>query len=182
MKTQINIKLSEDILEKLDEKAKKEHRTRTNLIEKILIDKLGIKQYWLWVNSANMDIGDDLKEGEEIEWRGCDPRSYEGDLVLIYRVSPYSHIKYIAQITDEAKPGKIETDREPEDGFYCNIKILSNFEHPFKIHDMRDYPSLKDWFPLKLNFHRMFFKIEEKDWNILRDIIITNNRNSKDYF
>ncbi len=183
MKTQINIKLNENILEKLDEKAKEEHRTRTNLIEKILMDELGVKQYWLWVNSSKMDIGDDLEQDYVDEWKGCDPRSNKGDKALIYRTSPNSHIRYIVEILENAKPTTIDTDRGEEEGFSCKYKVLCNFsDESLSIHEIRDYPSLKEWYPLRLNFRRMVFKIEEKYWNKLRDILITKKRDSKDSF
>lgn len=182
MKTQINLKLKDDILEKLDKKAKEEHRTRTNLIEKMIIDYLGTRNYWLWVNSGEMDIGDSLEEGYKGTWQGCDPRTSKGDKILIYRVIPHKHIKYLVEVLEDAEEDEIETDKGEMLGFKSRFKILYNFEEPLKIENMKDYPSLSQWYPLKVRFVRMVFKIGEKYWETLRDILITKNRNSKNYF
>ncbi|WJI08805.1 EVE domain-containing protein [Methanobacterium sp. CWC-01] len=181
-KTQINLKLREDILEKFDEKAKEEHRTRSNMIEKMIIDYLGERQYWLWVNSSAMDIGDDVKEKDEMTWDGCDPRTLKGDRVLIYRTSPHKHIKYLAEVLDDALEDEIWTQNGDKMGYYCRFRILKSFEEPLEISQMRDYESLEDWYPLKVSFIRMVFKIEEKYWEVLRDILITKNSDAKEAF
>ena len=182
MKTQINIKLEKDILEKLDEKAEKEHRTRTNLIEKIILDYIGLKQYWLWINSGESDIGDDMREKDQGIWDGCDPRTLKGDKVLIYRTSPHKHIKYLAEVLEDAEEDEIWTQKGDKMGYYCRFRILKSFESPLEIKEMRNYESLENWYPLKVSFIRMVFKIEEKFWNILQDILITKNPKSKDLF
>ena len=69
-KTQINLKLRNDILEKVDEKAEEEYRTRSNMIEKILNDYLGTRNYWLWV-ARDGGIENDLEAGVEMSWEGC---------------------------------------------------------------------------------------------------------------
>lgn len=181
-KTQINLKLREDLLEKLDSKAKEEHRTRTNLIEKLIIDYLGSRQYWLWVNSGDMDIGENISEGTLDVWNGCDPRTLKGDMVLIYRTSPNKHIKYLAEVLDDAQEDEIWTQKGDKMGFTCQFKIIKIFEDPLEIGQMRNYESLNDWYPLKVSFIRMVFKIEDKDWKTLRDILITKNLDAKDSF
>lgn len=183
MKTQINLKLRADILERLDEKAKKQHRTRTNLIEKILIDELLVTQQWLAVKMNINDPGADLKEGDEGIWEGCDVLAKKGDKILIYRTSPNMHIKYLAETTEDAKEGIIDNYKgEKIKDHLCGFKVLYNFEDPLTFKEIKDYPSLVEWYPLKSNLNRQAFNIEEKDWNTLRDILITKNRNSKDYF
>jgi len=96
MKTQISIKVDEKII-KIDKKAEEEGRSRTNMTENILKNNLP-KNYWLWVNSGEMDIGDKMKIGEEDTWDGCHKDTEKGDKVLIYRISPHKHIKYLAEI------------------------------------------------------------------------------------
>lgn len=181
MKTQINLKLDEKTIKKLDKKVEEEGRTRTNIIENILKTYLG-KNYWLWVNSGQMDIGDDEIKGSEGYWDGCHKDSEKGDKVLIYRTKPYKHIKYLAEITEDAKKSSINTNKGIKEGHSCSFVILESFENPLEISDMRNYESLKEWLPLKVSFVRMVFEIQEKYWNTLRDIIITKNPNSKDYF
>lgn len=175
MKSQINIKLSENILEKLDQKAKDEGRTRTNIIENLL--KHHLKNYWLWVNSGEMDIGDEMVIGDEYTWKGCDKHSSKGDEVFIYRTSPYKHIKYHAEILEDAKKDVIPTDKGEKEGYSCKFLIIESFENPLEISEMRNYENLKDWYPLKISFIKMVFRIEEKHWNILDVILKTKNPN-----
>jgi len=181
MKTQINLKMDEDLLEKLDEKANEEGRTRTNLIEQILREHLG-RSYWLWVNTGEMDIGDDMVRGDENCWNGCDENSLKGHKVLIYRTSPNKHIKYLAEIIENAEKDQIPTKNGEKSGYRCKYVILESFDTPLEISEMRNYYSLKDWYPLKVSFVKMVFKIEDKYWNTLRDILITKNPSSKDSF
>lgn len=181
MKTQINIKLDEKTLKKIDIKAEEEGRSRTNVIENILKNNLP-KNYWLWVNSGEMDIGDEMKKGEEDVWNGCHGDSEKGDKVLIYRISPHKHIKYLAEIMEDAKKGSIPTDNGMKEGYSCKFVIIESFDNPLEISEMRNYESLKDWYPLKVRFVRMVFEIQEKYWNTLRDILITKNPESKDSF
>lgn len=174
IKTQVNLKLDEKTMNKIDKKAKEEGRSRTNLIENILKNNLG-KNYWLWVNSGQMDIGgDEIKENGG-EWAGCHKDSEKGDEVLIYRTNPHKHIKYLAEITEDAKKSKIPTNKGMKDGYTCSFVIKRSFENPFEISEMRKYESLKEWLPLKISFVKMVFEIQEKYWNTINDILITKN-------
>lgn len=181
MKVQINFKLDEDVVEKLDERAKEQHRSRTNLIEKVLKEYLG-KNYWLWVNLAELDIGDNLKRGDEGFWSGCHKNTTEGDQVLIYRTSPNKHIKYLAEVIEDAKEGNIPTKNGEDEGYSCKYVILESFCDELKIKEMRNYDSLSDWYPLKVSFIRMKFEIKQKYWNTLKDILITKNPDTKNSF
>lgn len=138
--------------------------------------------YWLWVNSGEMDIGDDISESEEDVWNGCDRRTSKGDKVLIYRTSPYKHIKYLAEVLENAEEEEIWTQRGNKIGFSCKFRILKSFENPLEIRQMKNSNSLKDWYPLKMSFIRMVFKIETEYWDVLKEIIITKNPESKDTF
>ena len=97
-KAQINLKIRNDILEKLDEKAEEEYRTRSNMIEKILNDYLGTRNYWLWV-ARDGGIEDNLEKGIEMSWEGCDPDTSKGDKVLIYLTSPTKMSRYLSENT-----------------------------------------------------------------------------------
>jgi len=180
-RTQINLKVREDILEKLDEKADKEHRTRSNMIEKMIIDYIGERNYWLWVARAG-GLEDDLERGYEMTWEGCDPRTSKGDKALIYLTSPRKHVRYLVEILEDCQEDDILTKKGEVMGYICRFRILYTFEEPLKISQMRNYESLEDWYPLKVSFIRMVFKIEEKYWNTLRDILITKNSESKGSF
>jgi hypothetical protein len=181
MKTQISLKLSKDILEKLDDRAIIEHRTRTNLVESIIIDYLGTRNYWLGVAMKD-GISEDFKSGDEFDWDGCDPRAKRGDKGFIYITNPSKYVKYLIEVAEDAKEDEILTKHGEKMGFRCRYRVLYNFENPLTITEMRNFESLKEWYPLKVRFIRMIFKIEEKHWLILRDILITKNPNSKDYF
>lgn len=181
MRTQINFKLEEADLEKLDERAKEEHRSRTNLIEKIIKEYLG-KNYWLWVNVASMDMGDEMKRGDEGYWEGCHQNTSEGDQVLIYRTNPNKHIKYLAEVIEDAQPDIITTKNGEEEGFLCKYVILESFKSPLKIDEMKNFDSLSDWYPLKVSFIKMVFDVKEKYWNTLKDILITKNPEAKNSF
>lgn len=181
-KTQINLKVRDDILEKLDEKAEKEHRTRSNMIEKMIIDYLGARNYWLWVARAG-GIEEDLEPGHEMGWEGCDPRTSKGDKALIYLTSPHKHVRYLVEILDDSEKDEILTKKGEKMGYTCRFRVLYNFkEDPLEISQMRDYESLEDWYPLKVSFIRMVFKIEEKYWKTVRDILITKNPAAKSLF
>lgn len=180
-RTQINLKVREDILEKLDEKADKEHRTRSNMIEKMIIDYIGERNYWLWVARSG-GLEDDLERGNEMTWEGCDPRTCKGDKALIYLTSPRKHVRYLVEILEDCQEDDILTKKGEVMGYICRFRILYTFEEPLKISQMRNYESLEEWYPLKVSFIRMVFQIEEKNWNTLRDILITKNSESKGSF
>lgn len=181
-KTQINLKLRNDILEKLDEKAEEEYRTRSNMIEKILNDSLGTRNYWLWV-AMEGGIEDDLEYGVEMSWEGCDPDTSKGDKVLIYLTSPLKHVRYLVEILeDPIQDDAIMTKKGEKMGFRCRFRILYTFEKPLKIKEMRNSPKLSEWYPLKVSFIRMVFHIEDKDWKTLRTLLIHNNPDVKDKF
>lgn len=94
--------------------------------------------YWLWVNSGEMNIGDDISESEEDVWNGCDRKTSKGDKVLIYRTSPYKHIKYLAEVLEDAEEEEIWTQQGNKLGFTCKFRILKAFKNPLKINQMRD--------------------------------------------
>jgi hypothetical protein len=181
MRTQINFKLEDEDLKKLDERANEEHRSRTNLIEKVIKEYLG-KNYWLWVNVASMDIGDEMERGDEEYWSGCHKNTTEGDQVLIYRTSPHKHIKYLAEVVEGAKEDIIDTKKGEEKGYNCKFVVLESFENPLEIGEMRNYDSLSDWYPLKVSFIKMKFEIKQKYWNTLKDVLITKNPDTKNSF
>ena len=181
-KTQINMKLRNDILEKLDEKAEEEYRTRSNMIEKILNDYLGTRNYWLWV-ARDGGIADNLDQRVEMSWDGCDPNTSKGDKALIYLTSPLKHVRYLVEILeDPIQDEAIMTKKGEMMGYRCRFRILYTFENPLKIKEMRDSPILGEWYPLKVSFIRMVFNIEAKYWKILREILIAKNPDAKGLF
>ena len=179
-KTQINLKLRNDILEKVDEKAEEEYRTRSNMIEKILNDYLGTRTYWLWV-ARDGGIKDDLDAGVEMSWEGCDPDTSKGDKALIYLTSPLKHVRYLVEILeDPIQDDAIMTKKGEKMGFRCRFRILYTFEKPLKIKEMRNSPKLSEWYPLKVSFIRMVFNIEDKYWEILGELLIKDNPDVRD--
>jgi len=138
--------------------------------------------YWLWVNSGLMDIGEEMNKNEEYVWEGCDQRTSKGDLVLIYRTNPYKHIKYFAEVLKDPEEEEIWTQKGKKIGHTCSFIIKQSFENPLAIKQMRDSEELKDWYPLKMSFIRMVFKIDYQYWIILRDLLIDNNPNHKSVF
>ena len=181
-KTQINLKLRNDILEKVDEKAEEEYRTRSNMIEKILNDSLGTRNYWLWV-AMDGGIENDLETGVEMSWEGCDPDTVKGDKALIYLTSPLKHVRYLVEILeDPIQDDAIMTKKGEKMGFRCRFRILYTFENPLKIKEMRNSYDLNEWYPLKVSFIRMVFNIEDKDWKTLRTLLTKDNPDVKDKF
>jgi len=88
----------------------------------------------------------------------------------------------LLKLIGDAEKGLIPTDKGPQEGYSCKYKVRGSFKHPLKISKMRSNESLKEWYPLKVSFNRTKFKIQEKYWNILRDILIPKNPESKDFF
>lgn len=89
-----------------------------------------------------MDIGDDISESEEDVWNGCDRRTSKGDLVLIYRTSPYKHIKYLAEFLENAEEEEIWIKRGNKQGSHVNLGFLV-IRKSLEIRQMRDSNSLK---------------------------------------
>ncbi len=135
-----------------------------------------MENYWLWVNSGKMDVGDDLEKDYKSTWYGCHKDTKKSDKVLIYRVNPHKHIKYLAEIIEDCEQDLIRTDMGTKEGYKCQFKILESFDDPLEISDMRKTP-LEDWYPLKLSFRRMVFPIDEKYWLELKEIITRKKRN-----
>lgn len=129
--------------------------------------------YWLWVaKDGGMDDGE---TGSFWIWDGCDPDTQAGDYALIYRISPYSHIKYLVGITSDAHITIENMGKLPDEVYSCDFEILSNFENEVGIEDMRSKEELSNWHPLKISFRKMVFSIEEDYWKILEEMITTKN-------
>lgn len=94
--------------------------------------------YWLWVNSGQMDVGSELQENEENYWEGSHKQTSKGDLVLIYRTNPYKHIKYLAEVLKNSVEEEIWTQNGYKMGYACKFRILKSFEYPLNIKEMRD--------------------------------------------
>lgn len=130
--------------------------------------------YWLWVTKdGGMDDNDET--GSFWIWEGCDSDTQEGDYALIYRISPYSHIKYLVGITSDAHITMENMDKLPDEVYSCDFEILSNFKNEVNIEDMRSKEELSDWHPLKISFQKMVFPIKEDYWKILEEMISTKN-------
>jgi predicted RNA-binding protein with PUA-like domain len=131
--------------------------------------------YWLWVSKD--DSIDDTIDGSSQKWNGCDEDTEVGDYALIYRVSPYKHIKYLVEGT---KNSFLNTSKLPNEEYYCEFKVLSKFENELELKDMKKEEELSEWYPLKNKFHKKMFPVTEDYWKILKGMIKSKNHSPEE--
>jgi predicted RNA-binding protein with PUA-like domain len=131
--------------------------------------------YWLWVSKD--DSIDETIDGSSQKWNGCDEDTEVGDYALIYRVSPYKHIKYLVEVT---KNSFLNTSKLPNEEYYCEFKVLSKFENELELKDMKKEEELSEWYPLKNKFHKKMFPVTEDYWKILKGMIKSKNHSPEE--
>ena len=135
--------------------------------------------YWLWVEKEG-GIENEMEPDDEFEWEGCHYDTEEEDLILIYRTRPYKRIQYLIKASSDSK---LYPKNAVDEIYNCNCEVLYNFkDNSLQLKEMQDNNLLEDWYPLKVNFVKMKFPIEEKFWNILKDLLIEKNPNSENLF
>lgn len=147
--------------------------------------------YWLWVAKSDAHIGE---KGEEGEWSDCGGKVEPGDLVLIYRRSPYhkpydknkfSIIECLARVKSPPKDGRkvITQSGVPKTGWGCDYEVLHKFENGLKYEELIDHKSfLSDWKALKKNLQGMYHPIDKDSWNKLDELLIDNNKTTYNGF
>ena len=131
--------------------------------------------YWLWVSKD--DSIDDTIDGSSQKWNGCDEDTEVGDYALIYRVSPYKHIKYLVEVT---KNSFLNTSKLPNEEYYCEFKVLSKFENELELKDMKKEEELSEWYPIKNKFHKNMFPVTVDYWKILKGMIKSKNHSPEE--
>lgn len=126
-----------------------------------------------------LDPGNDFSES----WWTCHKDTKKGDLVLLYRKSPMSDIKYLFRATsDSGDPyDKIENfDKIKEPGWdhVCSFESLYKFRTPLTYQEMKKtqkHPQLKHWGALNGKFHRKAFLIPDFEFKHLIDVLTKKN-------
>lgn len=145
--------------------------------------------YWLWVAKSDACIG---IKGEKGEWRDCGGKVEPGDLVLIYRRSPYhkpydkskfSIIECLARVKSIPTDGRrvITQSGVPKTGWGCDYEVLHKFENGLRYKELISHKNehksaLSDWNALKKNLRGMYHPIDEDSWNKLNELLISNNK------
>jgi hypothetical protein len=149
--------------------------------------------YWLWVAKSDAYVGEIDEEG--LYWGDCGGGVEPGDLVLIYRKSPYikqhilnrnySLIECLARVISLPEANcEIKTERRVRKiGHCCEYEILHKFDEGLKYAELTIYKNdiqsaLTDWDALKLNFNGMYFPIDENSWNKLDLLLREKNINT----
>ena len=132
--------------------------------------------YWLWV-SKDDNIDDTQEASSSQRWNGCDEETEVGDYALIYRISPFKNIKYLVEVT---KHSFLNTNKLPDEEYYCEFKVLSNFENELELKEMKEEESLSEWYPLKNKFHKKMFPVTEDYWKILKGMIQSKNHSPEE--
>jgi predicted RNA-binding protein with PUA-like domain len=132
--------------------------------------------YWLWVSKED-NIDDTQEASSSQRWNGCDEETEVGDYALIYRISPHKNIKYLVEVT---KHSFLNTNKLPDEEYYCEFKVLSNFENELELKEMKEEESLSEWYPLKNKFHKKMFPLTEDYWKILKGMIQSKNHSPEE--
>lgn len=133
--------------------------------------------FWLWV-AKDGGIDGPVEVNSYWRWDGCDPETEPGDYALIYRIAPHSHIKYLVKITEDSK---LNMDSLPEEIYYCEFKVLFDFQNELKLNEMRAENELREWHPLKISFQKMVFPLTDEYWNIIIGILKEKNHDFKNF-
>ena len=135
--------------------------------------------YWLWVSKVEEDDYEPWDVGIESIGEGCHEDTEAGDMALMYRSTPQKCIRYLAEVTKDAV---YDINKVPDEFYNCRFKVVHVFNNPLHISDMRKIESLKEWYPLKVSMVKMFFPIEDHYWEILKEILIEKNPDSRNKF
>ncbi|MDO9044795.1 MAG: hypothetical protein Q7U35_05745 [Methanobacteriaceae archaeon] len=135
--------------------------------------------YWLWVEKEG-GIDGTMFPDEKWIWDGCDYDTEEDDLILIYRTNPNKFIQYLVKATSDSY---LRTNNIVDEIYSCNCEVLYNFnENSLTLKEMQGIKNLKEWYPLKVNFVKMKFPIDEEYWNILKEILAEKNHDATTLF
>jgi 5-methylcytosine-specific restriction enzyme A len=126
------------------------------------------RQYWLWVTRPEYYDSVEACDG----W-SCHEDTKMGDLVLLWRAKGKSDIGHLLQVESDAVPNK-------KWKYSCGYKTLYTFNNPINIKDIRADPYFEGWPPLKMNFQRKAFDIQENHWNRLTQIAIKKDPKYKE--
>ncbi len=147
------------------------------------------RRFWLWVTRPQYYLDEDGSDRAELgpsararrgEWWSCHEDTHKGDLILFYRTAPRSDIAYLVEAASNAYKLDPEEVDDPNWEFGCYARVLRKFSQPLTLREIRADPKLQKWTPLRQNFQRQVFPIEQSYWQKLRQLLAKRNPNTFD--
>jgi hypothetical protein len=149
------------------------------------------RRYWLWVTRPEYYLDENghdrefLQPGAELDrgdWWTCHRETAKDDLVLLYRTKPRSDIAYLLMARDDAYYiGDHEYAWEMGWDYGCDWEPLYRFSEPLSIADMRAYPGLGEWGPLRAQFRSRVYQVDPATWRRLTEALGSRNRGFKSF-
>ncbi|MCZ3366533.1 MULTISPECIES: hypothetical protein [Methanobacterium] len=138
------------------------------------------KSFWLWVTGPDYYLDHDgsdreiLEPGYELNWT-CDENTRIGDLIILYRTSPKTDVKYLVQAI--SKP-YINKDSGKFSGWhYCDAIVIYKFENSVLSKEMKQDAILADSEPVRRNYqgNQGSFVFNNMEWMELNLILQEKN-------
>lgn len=149
------------------------------------------RKYWFWVTRPEYYLDENGEEHAELDpntpfdpdiWWTCHERTQAGDLILLYRTSPKSDIRYLIRAESDAHP--IADDHyalEQGWSYGCSYRVLYRFENPLTFREIGLNPYLRELPAYKRRFQGTNFEISEDDWARLHRAIAGKNEGFDDF-
>lgn len=125
-----------------------------------------------WVFTSRIDNYSELKENDEVVW-SSDESVRKGDLIFLYMAAPQSGIEFIMRATTD--PYEDPGIRERWDNPAVKLKKIVEIPNPVKISEMKKKAVLSEWVGVKINMRRSHFKLSEKQFEAIKDLITEKN-------
>ena len=139
-------------------------------------------QYWVWVTRPEYYAEEGGSDREDMDpaiapdaggWWTCHRDTRRGDLVLLYRTSPRTDLKYLIRAESDAY--SIADDAHARRQGWnsgCDYRILYKFREPLTLADLRSDPHLADWGAPRGNFRQRVHRIPLEVWDRLVSRIV----------
>jgi len=130
-----------------------------------------------WTFAINKSSYFNVVNEDELIWN-CPKDVKKGELILIYTGDPYKHIEFV--FTAKTNPFENENIRKMYNtqAIYVHNKIRLN--EPITLKELRKNPVMSNWGAVKGNFIKSHWKMNEKEWNEMKKLILHKNPEIKD--
>jgi len=130
------------------------------------------QRIWIFVaDSRNRQDLRDLDHFDGILW-GSNPNTRKGDLVLIYRTSPFKDLAYLFTATSDARP---KTNEKVDMKYVIDLGNKVRLKKPITLDDLRKHKRLRKWTfartPQGIMMRRKDL-IEEGIWKSLKSLLL----------